>query len=90
MKSLLGVVYDAQTLAVRRIIVPDDDKEVLDARHLGPGEAMATAPLSQGKDVYAAIAAVTRQTGRTPPAMSDVHAADQFAMGMNGGKLAIR
>jgi hypothetical protein len=90
MKSLLGVVYDAQTLAVRRIIIPDNDREVLDGRHLGPGEAMATAPLSQGKDLYAAIAAVTRKTGRTPPPMADVHAADKLAMGMNGGKLAVR
>lgn len=88
--SLVGVVYDAQTLAIRRIIVPDRDAEVLDGRHLGAGEAMATAPRSIGKDIVAAMNAVALKTGRIPPQMQDVHRVDAIARGMNGGKLAVR
>lgn len=88
--SLVGVVYDSQTLAVRRIIVPDKDAEVLDGRHLGAGEAMATSPSFMGKDIVAAMNAVALKTGRIPPRMQDVHFADSISRGMNGGKLSVR
>lgn len=65
-KMLFGVVYDAQTLAIRRIVVPDDDVALLDRRHLTSGEAMATAPLMFGIGLDSARAAVIQKAGRTP------------------------
>ena len=76
-KTLMGVIYDTQSLAIRRIVIPDDDSQL--PRHVGKGESLATAPLSQGADLNAAYVAVRNWTGREPPAMADVHAADQVA-----------
>src|SRR6266852_5891643 len=74
-QTLMGVVYDARTLAIRRIIVPDDDAELADGMHVPlPGEAMTTAPRVYGLDVDAAIAAIRLATGREPPTLEQIQA----------------
>ena len=65
-KTLVGFVYDKQTLRLHRIIVPDDDSEVLDNRHIGPGEDIVTWPYSEGYSIDAAYAAIANKTGRVP------------------------
>lgn len=89
MKTLLGVVYDTHTLAIRRYIVPDDDREVLDSRHVGQGEAMATAPLLLGIGIAAAFNAVRRKTGREPLDMNSALKLDNISHGMAGGKIRV-
>ncbi len=73
-RTLMGVVYDVKTLAVRRYILPDDDIELMDGKHVPlPGEAMTFAPLASGCDVDAAIAAIRLATGREPPTLEQIH-----------------
>lgn len=76
-KTLVGVVYDTHTLAIRRIIIPHDDSHL--PRHLGPGESMATSLRMFGHSLDRAYEIVRQKTGRQPPDMADVHAADQVA-----------
>ncbi len=74
-KTLMGVVYDTMTLAVRRIIVPDDDATLTDGTHKPMrGEAMTLAHRVHGLDVNAAITAVRLATGREPPTLEQIHA----------------
>jgi hypothetical protein len=74
-KTLIGVIYDATTLAVRRIIVPDDDAALTNGTHKPlHGEAMTLAHRTNGLDVDAAIAAVRLATGREPPTLDEIHA----------------
>lgn len=74
-KTLMGVVYDARTLAVRRIIYPDDDAALKNGTHrLLPGEAMTLHHMVNGRDVNAAIAAVRLATGREPPTLEQIRA----------------
>lgn len=85
-QTLAGVIYDAQTLAVRRIVIADDDSQL--ALHIGPGEALTTMPRFVGfPDLTAAIAAVARATGRTPPSMQAVHAADNVSRSVGGRRV---
>lgn len=72
-KTLMGVVYDTRTLAVRRIIYPDDDAALKNGtHHLLPGEAMTLHQTLNGRDVKAAINAVRLATGREPPTLEKV------------------
>jgi hypothetical protein len=73
--ALMGVVYDARTLAIRRIIVPDDDADLTNGTHSPmPGEVMTLAHRTNGLDVDAAIAAIKLATGREPPTLDEIHA----------------
>lgn len=85
-RNLVGVIYDTHTLAIRRIII---DAQDLNA-HLGPDESLASAARAQGHSLDRAYEIVRLKTGRQPPAMRDVHAADAFARRMNGGRLLLR
>lgn len=85
-RNLVGVIYDTHSLAIRRIVI---DAPNLNA-HVRPGESLATAPRAQGHSLDRAYEIVRLKTGRHPPAMRDVHAADALARGMNGGRLLVR
>lgn len=63
-KSLVGVIYDKKTLAVRRIVLPDADHQL--SLHVGKGEALATGPRHEGHSLKQACAIVRRKTGREP------------------------
>lgn len=63
-KNLVGVIYDTRTLAIRRMIVPDEDGQL--ARHVGKGESLATGPLMFGRSTARAIEIVRLKTGREP------------------------
>jgi hypothetical protein len=85
-KTLLGVIYDTHTLAPRAVVDPHDDSH-LDGRHVGQGQAMVTvlAQLYAGVSVTeAAYAAIRLKTGREPPPMDQVLAADNVVRGMTG------
>lgn len=87
-QTLLGVAYDAHTLAIRRIIIPHDDNSL--HLHVGAGEALATRLLSLGTHtIDDAMEIVARKTGRHPPDMESVHAADHVSRGMTGGGLRV-
>ena len=72
-RTLMGVVYDVKTLALRRYIFPDDDIELTNGTHIPlPGEAMTLALLINGSDVNAAIAAIRLATGCEPPTLEQI------------------
>lgn len=86
-QTLIGIVYDRETLALRRIILPDDDSEVLDSRHIADGEVLITSPRADGSGIELAMAAIERATGRTPPSLEEVHKNDEFIRNMNLSKV---
>lgn len=63
-KNLVGVIYDKKTLAVRRIILPDADHQLV--LHVGKDEALATGPRHEGYTLQKAKDIVRRKTGREP------------------------
>lgn len=60
--SSYGIIYAANSKAVRRIVVSDDPNYDY-SLHVGPGEAHIVADKKQGSDVFAARAAVEAATG---------------------------
>jgi hypothetical protein len=46
----IGVVYGTKNKHIRRIIVPDDDAELNNPLHVGPGETLATVPVGTSID----------------------------------------
>jgi hypothetical protein len=86
-QTLRAAIYDIKTLAPRTWVVPHDDSH-LDGRHVGPGQAMAIIQANQvaGLDVTeAAYKAIRLRTGREPPPMDQVRAADASMRGLFGG-----
>jgi hypothetical protein len=62
---MIGVIYDIKLNAVRRIIVSDDDSEVLDGHHLQSGEAMVrVSTLGGNPTLEYVLNAVRAATGR--------------------------
>lgn len=69
-RTLFGVIYDRQTLQIRRTIVPHDDSQL--ALHVGKGEDIATGSISgeyntETDGMKLARDMVRRKTGREPP-----------------------
>ncbi len=87
-KTLLGVIYDKQTLAPRAVVDPHDDSH-LDGRHVGKGQAMAIIQAQEcaGLSVTeAAYLAIRKHTGREPPPSDQVAAMDATARGLIGAR----
>jgi len=85
----IGVIFDAKTLALRRVIIPEKPESLLNGTHLPmPGERLC---VIQKQEVHgmslieAGHYAITRATGRVPPSMEEVHAADAAARALRGG-----
>lgn len=64
--TTFGIVYATGSKMVRRIILPDDDTELLNGNHVGPGETMLVSP-SGSHDLATCQALVKQATGVAPP-----------------------
>lgn len=72
--TTFGTVYSTGSKMVRRIILPDDDKELLNGNHVGPGETMLVSPMRYSlglpldpHDLATCKSLVKQATGVTPP-----------------------
>lgn len=83
MRQHYGVVYDAQTLALRIVISPENPKALFDGTHKAdPGHILCTIPRSEveGMSLHElGRHAIRKHTGREPPTMQEVHTADAIA-----------
>lgn len=76
----IGAVYDTKTLALRRVIVPEKPQALFDGTHRPmPGEALCTVQKQEVRGmslIDAGRYAIQKATGRVPPMIGEVHAAD--------------
>lgn len=73
-QTLVGIVYDKRTLALRRIIVPDDDAALGTAHKPSQNEELIRHPRHKGWGLDAAIDAIRLHSGREPPTLEMIHA----------------
>lgn len=60
-------MYGTASCVVRRVIVPTNDKELIDPRHVQAGETMVTVPLSALKEAVDVNNQVKSACGVDPP-----------------------
>jgi hypothetical protein len=70
--SLIGVIYDTATGAIRSVVVPDNDADL--SKHVGPGQSLVSVskaqfPLETLDDLSALVATVS---GKIPPTPAHV------------------
>jgi hypothetical protein len=78
--NLVGVFYDAKSLAIRRIVVDARDLNT----HLRPDEVLATDLRLFGHSFDRAVEIVRGATGREPPPLSEVHQEDDWNRALMG------
>ena len=73
-KTLAGLVYDTRTLALRRIIIADDDSHLGTIHKAGQFEAMIHHPLNKGLHWSTISDSIRLHSGREPPTLDQIHA----------------
>lgn len=89
--SHYGVIYDAVTLAVRRVIVPHRPSDLDDGTHRPEhGEVLCKVERKHIEHLIPDLGeigreAIRRHIGKEPPTMEEVHATDRLARASYGG-----